>query len=76
VRLAEPYIQTHAPGYRHIIDLADLNNSRFVITTGQSGNVLSSHYDDLIRPHRDVEYVPMTFGRENVQGDVLRLELR
>jgi len=76
VRLAEPYIQTHAPGYRHIIDLADLNNSRFVITTGQSGNVLSSHYDDLIRPHRDVEYVPMTFGRENVQGEVLRLELR
>jgi penicillin amidase len=76
VRLAEPYIQTHAPGYRHIIDLADLNNSRFVITTGQSGNVLSTHYDDLIRPHRDVEYVPMRFGRENVQGDVLRLELR
>ncbi len=76
VRLAEPYIQTHAPGYRHIIDLADLNNSRFVITTGQSGNVLSTHYDDLIRPHRDVEYVPMTFGREHVEGDVLRLELQ
>ena len=76
VRLSEPYVQTHAPGYRHIIDLADLNNSRFIITTGQSGNVLSSHYDDLIRPHRDVEYVPMTFGRENVQGDVLTLEPR
>ena len=76
VRLAEPYIQTHAPGYRHIVDLADLANSRFIITTGQSGNVLSSHYDDLIRPHRDVEYLPMLFGRENVQGDVLRLEPR
>jgi penicillin amidase len=76
VRLTEPYVQTHAPGYRHIVDLADLNNSRFIITTGQSGNVLSSHYDDLIRPHRDVEYLPMRFGRENVEGDVLTLEPR
>ena len=76
VNFTEPYFQTHGPGYRHIVDLADLGNSRFIITTGQSGNVLSSHYDDLIRPHRDVEYLPMLFGRENVEGDVLKLELR
>jgi acyl-homoserine lactone acylase PvdQ len=45
-----------------------------MITTGQSGNVLSRHYDDLIRRHRDVAYLPMRFGRENVTGDTLRLE--
>ena len=76
VNFQTPYVQTHGPGYRHIIDLADLNNSRYMITTGASGNVLSNHYDDLIRMHRDVEYLPMLFGRENVKGDVLLLAPR
>ena len=44
-----------------------------MITTGQSGNVLSPHYDDLITRHRDVAYLPMRFGRE-CDGDTLRLE--
>ena len=74
VNLDDPYVQTHSPGYRHIVDLSDLPASRFMITTGLSGNVLSSHYDDLIRKHRDVDYLPMLFGRENVTGDTLRLE--
>ncbi len=74
VQLASPYDQTHVPGYRHIVDLADVQNSRFIQTTGQSGNVLSSHYDDLIRPHRDVQYAAMTFGRDSVQGESLLLE--
>jgi penicillin amidase len=73
-RLSQLYDQTHVPGYRHIVDLNDLNNSRFMITTGQSGNVLSPHYDDFITRHRDVAYLPMRFGREAVTGEVLRLE--
>jgi penicillin amidase len=56
------------------VDLADLQASRFVQTTGQSGNVLSSHYDDLVRLHRDVQYLPMAFGRTAVEGDSLTLE--
>ena len=74
VNLDTPYDQTHVPGYRHIVDLADLQNSRFIQTTGQSGNVLSSHYDDFIRPHRDVQYIPMAFGRAQAAGDTLILE--
>lgn len=74
IKLGSPYDQANAPGYRHIVDIADLQNSRFIETTGQSGNVLSSHYDDFIRMHRDVEYVPMHFGRTQVDGDVLTLE--
>ncbi len=73
VKYASLYDQTHAPGYRHIVDLANWQNSQFIITTGQSGNVLSAHYDDFIQRHRDVEYVPMAFGRENVQGETLVL---
>jgi penicillin amidase len=74
VNLTTPYDQTHVPGYRHIVDLADLQSSRFMQTTGQSGNVLSRHYDDLVRPHRDVQYIPMTFGRDQVTGDRLLLD--
>jgi penicillin amidase len=74
VRRDDLYHQYHVPGYRHLINLAALNNSRFIITTGQSGNPLSGHYGDFIEPHRDTTYLPMTFGREEVSGDLLRLE--
>ena len=67
------YNQTHVPSYRQIVDLADFNRSLFMTTTGQSGNVLSPHYADFIERHRDVEYLPMRFGRDHVEGDVLRL---
>jgi penicillin amidase len=42
-----PFASTHAATYRAIYDLADLDQSRFVTATGQSGNPLSRHYDDL-----------------------------
>jgi penicillin amidase len=73
-RQTDLYNQYHVPSQRHIIDMSDLNNSLFIHTTGQSGNVLSKHYDDFIERHRNVEYLPMTWGRENVDGDVLTLE--
>ena len=41
------YAVTHGASYRSLYDLSDLDNSRFMITTGQSGNVLSRHYADL-----------------------------
>lgn len=41
------YAVTHGPSYRSLYDLSDMNNSRFMITTGQSGNVMSRHYADL-----------------------------
>ena len=37
----------HGAGMRAIYDLADLDASRFVVATGQSGNLLSRHYDDM-----------------------------
>jgi penicillin amidase len=72
--MANVYDQDLAPSYRQIVDLGDWSSSFYIQTTGQSGNPLSPHYDDLITPHRDMEYLPMTFGREAVEGDVLRLE--
>ena len=48
IRGAAPYEAVHGPGMRAVYDLTDLSASRFVVATGQSGNPLSEHYDDLV----------------------------
>nr|WP_241004025.1 penicillin acylase family protein [Magnetospirillum aberrantis] len=62
----------HGPGLRAVFDLSDLNNSRFVIATGQSGNALSRHYDDMMAAWRD--NLGRTLERRTIGGAVLRLE--
>jgi penicillin amidase len=73
IRYREGYDQYNVPSYRQLIDLSDWNNSLFMHSTGQSGNLLSPHYDDLIAPHQAVEFIPMTFGRAAATGEVLVL---
>lgn len=72
VRITEPYLQYNAPSYRQIIDLSDLNNSRFMHTTGQSGNVLSNRYSDFLAMWQRVEDIPMRFSGA-IEGDQLVL---
>ena len=43
-----PYAAIHGAGYRGIYDLADEDRSLYIISTGQSGNPYSLHYDDLM----------------------------
>ena len=43
----------HGPGYRGIFDLSDLNASRFIIASGESGNPFSAHFGDLAERWRD-----------------------
>ncbi len=43
-----PYRAFHGAGYRAVYDLSNPENSRFMISTGQSGNAFSPHYDDLL----------------------------
>ena len=45
---ARPYAAIHGAGYRGIYDLADEDRSLYVISTGESGNAYSAHYDDLM----------------------------
>jgi penicillin G amidase len=78
-KLDAPFDAGWVPSYREIIDLADLRNSRFMHTTGQSGNFLSRHYDDLIPLWRGVQYVPMYWDKAQVSANsegTLRLEPR
>lgn len=62
----------HGAGLRVVYDLADLSNSRFIIATGQSGNLLSRHYDDLMANWRANK--GLTLGRRTDVPAVLRLE--
>ena len=57
---ASPFASTHAASYRGLYDLADLDRSRFVATTGQSGNPLSPHYRDLTALWAAGATVPMS----------------
>jgi penicillin G amidase len=58
--LPDPFLNIHAAGYRGVYDFADPDSSVFVIATGQSGNPLSRHYDDLGALWRRGEYIPMS----------------
>ena len=40
------FVMTAGASYRQVLDFADLSRSRFVLTTGQSGNVFDRRYRD------------------------------
>jgi penicillin amidase len=56
----EPYLNIHAAGYRGVYDFSDPDSSLYVISTGESGHILSRHYDDLAAIWRRGEYIPMS----------------
>jgi penicillin amidase len=74
---ARPFASTHAATYRAIYHLADLDESRFITATGQSGNPLSRHYDDLTGLWAQGRSVPLgrdgAIYRQQAVGE-LRLE--
>jgi len=61
---ANPFLNVHGAGYRGVYDFADPDSSVFVTATGQSGHMLSRHYDDLGELWRRGEYVPMSLDPE------------
>lgn len=56
----EPFTNIHGSGYRAIYDLSDLDQSVFIQTTGQSGNVFSPFYKSFVEDWASVAYVPMS----------------
>jgi penicillin G amidase len=54
---AEGYDQTLSAGFRQIIQVGGPSTRHmYMNSTGQSGNVLSAHYDDMVKPFRDVQF--------------------
>jgi penicillin G amidase len=70
---AQPFTAVHGTSMRMIVDMADPTAARFMVAPGQSGNLLSSHYSDLLTPWRDVGYVRFS---NDASGGVLTLEPR
>ena len=71
-----PFASTHGPSMRAIYDLADLERSLFIHSTGQSGNVLSPLYDSFEEPWRNGQYVTIPTRREAFEEGALgRLRL-
>ena len=66
-----PFAQNHGAGYRAVYDLANPERSVFIQSTGQSGNPLSSHYEDYAEAWRDGRYLPMLTDRAQVEEDAL-----
>jgi penicillin amidase len=54
-----PFANRHAASLRAVYDLADLEKSRFIYQTGQSGLVFSSRYRDMSSTWAGVGYRPL-----------------
>ena len=56
-----------APSFRQIIDMSDLSRSVAVFSPGQSGQIGSLHYDDLIDPWLEGKYYPVLWTRDQIE---------
>jgi penicillin amidase len=73
---ARPFANTHAASLRAIYDLSDLENSLYIHSAGQSGNILSPHYKSFTQAWAHGEYIPMVTDAKRIEaGGVKRLRL-
>lgn len=68
---AQPFANRHAASLRALYDLSDLENSRFIHSTGQSGNVFSPLYSNYSQRWASVAYLPMRTDRQVVENNGL-----
>jgi penicillin amidase len=72
-----PYAAVHGAGYRAIYDLAVPDRSLYMISVGQSGNVYSPHYDDLLGLWAETQYIAIPTAPDQVEAAAAhRLELQ
>lgn len=72
-----PFSSSGGPGQRLIVDLGDLDNSRFIQNSGQCEHLFHRHRHDLTPLWQRGEYRPLLFTRSAVDENaeaVLRLE--
>ena len=68
VSTEHPFEQRSVPGYRQIIDLSPANNSRFIDDLGESGHLLSPHYDDFLPDWSAVKLRKMRTTRADIEA--------
>jgi len=65
----DAYTTSSYPSERAIYDMANLNNSIAIHTTGQSGHAYHPHYDDMTPMWANIEYYPMWWNEQSVISD-------
>lgn len=71
----EKFEQLHGPTYRHVLDLSDWDKGMATSSPGQSGQLGSPHYDDLLPLWLTGKYFPLAFSRKKVE-EVTKHRLR
>ncbi|NRA86923.1 MAG: penicillin acylase family protein [Rhizobiales bacterium] len=69
--LTNLFRNTHGPSLRHLFDLSNLENSLYIHSSGQSGNIFSPHYDDYAARWAAGKYLPLTMKEENYKKDAI-----
>jgi len=62
-----PFQTNSGASLRAIYDLDDLDRSIYIHSTGQSGNILSPHYDDYADRWQRMDYIPMSMRLEDIE---------
>lgn len=68
---SNPFRVTHGTSYRGLFDLADLNRSTYIQTTGQSGNVFSSNYRDFAQKWANTEAITIPVDEREYEDGLL-----
>ncbi len=63
-----PYMATYGSAVRAIYDFSEANKSIFILSTGQSGHILSRHYDDQSLIWQQQQYLPMIDNKNLISG--------
>jgi len=66
---AAGYQVTAAPSMRMIVDMSDLDESRWVQLTGNSGHPYHRHYLDQLEPWRTGELLPMRWDQATIEAE-------
>lgn len=69
--LNKVFRNTHGPSLRHLFDLSDLEKSRYIHSSGQSGNVFSPYYDDYLPRWAAGQFIPMVMNEVNYMPKAL-----
>jgi len=70
--VARGYAVRSGPSQRMIVDLADLDRTLAVHTTGQSGHAYHPNYIDMADAWRTIQYFPLPWSREAVEANAVQ----
>lgn len=69
----DQYNVQSGPALRILLDFADVDHSLNINPTGQSGNIMSDHYDDQAEMYVNVQYHTQKMNRQDIEKNARQL---